>query len=142
MNMLQQSHAARGSHYPASTMKEKTTREIVALNLRRLMLIHADMSQTQLSKLSGVSQTYISAMLRAATEPTTKQLDKIGKVFKLKAWQIQMPNLPDDLLASDLLDKTVKALAEITTKQGREYVVETAVREAHFSKNKTEGLPD
>jgi transcriptional regulator with XRE-family HTH domain len=134
-----QKHNAEASQYPATQMmqREKNTREIVADNLRRLMELHSSMTQTQLSKLSGVSQTYISSILRASTEPTTKQLEKIAKVFKLKAWQLQVPNLPDDLLASDLLSKTVKALTEIGSKKGREYVVETAVREAHFSKDKT-----
>lgn len=116
--------------------REKNTREIVADNLRRLMEIHNGMTQTELARLSDVSQTYISSILRGSTEPTTKQLEKLARVFKLKAWQLQVPGLPDDLLASDLLSKTVKALTEIGTQKGREYVVETAVREAHFSKTK------
>lgn len=91
------------------------------------------MTQSALAIKSGVSQRHISSILRAEAEAGIEKLDKIGRVFHMRGWQLQMPDLPDDLLDSDIIGKVVQSLARVPPK-GREFIAETAVREAHFNK--------
>lgn len=131
--LLSQKHTATTWHYPANMRQhEISTRDAVARNIQALMRRH-QMTQVALAKKSGVSQRHISSIVRAAAEAGTEKLDKIARVFGLRGWQLQMPNLPEDLLDSDVIGRVVRSLAEVPPK-GREFIAETAVREAHFNR--------
>jgi transcriptional regulator with XRE-family HTH domain len=122
-------------HYPASVPTTKlTTMAAVARNLRTLMEREA-MTQLKLAKKSGVSQRTISNVLTESHEPGVETVDQLAKVFKLEGWQLQMPDLPPELLGSDLVDRTVGALVQASPK-GREMIADLAEREAHYSKTK------
>ncbi len=107
----------------------------VARNLRSLME-REGMTQLKLAKRSGVSQRTISNVLNESHEPGVETVDQLARVFKLKGWQLQMSDLPPELLGSDYVDRTVGALVQASPK-GRQMIAELAEREAHYSKTKT-----
>lgn len=126
-------NSADCSQYPANMPhRELTTIQAVARNLKALMERHG-MTQTTLAKKSGVSQRHISSILNGETECGTEKANKLARVFGLQGWQLQMPNIPDDLLDSDLILKVVKAMADATP-EGRDLIAKNAEREAFFSK--------
>jgi transcriptional regulator with XRE-family HTH domain len=111
-----------------------TTSEAVARNLRRLMEAHR-LTQVDVAKKAGVSQRHISNVLNLVNEPGIDRVDKIAKVFGLKGWQLQMPDIPDDMLLSSVVHKVFDALTQATP-EGREMIGRLAEREAHYSKQK------
>jgi transcriptional regulator with XRE-family HTH domain len=122
-------------HYPATVGSEKlTTTAAVARNLRALME-REELTQKQLAKKSGVSQRTISNVLSGSHEPGIEIVDQLARAFKLEGWQLQMSGLPPELIGSDIMDRTVTALAQASPK-GREMIAELAEREAHYSKTK------
>jgi transcriptional regulator with XRE-family HTH domain len=128
-------HFANDWHYPAKVPNTKlTTMAAVARNLRTLMEREA-MTQLKLAKKSGVSQRTISNVLNESHEPGVETVDQLARVFKLDGWQLQMPDLPPELLGSELVDRTVGALVQASPK-GREMIADLAEREAHYSKTK------
>jgi transcriptional regulator with XRE-family HTH domain len=111
-----------------------TTTEAVAKNLRRLMDAHK-MTQPTLAKKAGVAQRTISNILNATNEPGIEKINKIARVFGLHGWQLQMPNLPDDMLTDGRVTRVIDALTRATP-EGREMIERLAEREAHYSKTK------
>lgn len=129
-------HFANTWHYPAKTMPitKLTTTAALARNLRALME-RETLTQQQLAKKSGISQRTISNVLNGSHEPGIETVDKLAGVFKLQGWQLQMRDLPPELVGSSLVDRTVGALVQASPK-GREMIAELAEREAHYSKSK------
>lgn len=128
---------ARRKQYAANMPKrvEISTKEVIARNLRALMRRHG-LNQPKLAKLSGVSQRHISSILRAEAEPGAEKLDKLARPFKLKGWQLQVPDIPEDLLDSDVIEKLMRALRELSP-EGREHLAQNAEREVFFDKNRS-----
>jgi len=114
---------------------ELSTKEVIARNLRALMERH-DVNQVKLSKLSGVSQRHISAILRAESEAGVEKLNKLARPFGLKGWQLQVPDLPVDLLDSDVIEKLLNALRDLSP-EGREHLAQSAEREVFFDKRRS-----
>src|SRR5688572_15822706 len=100
--------------------KKLTTTEAVARNLRRLMDVNG-LTQVQVAKRAGVSQRHISNVLNAAQEPGIEKINKIAQAFGLQGWQLQMPNLPEDMLTGGVLHRVVDALTQATP-EGREMI--------------------
>jgi len=138
MTSVQMQEVARAWQYSASHMPftKLTTTEAVAKNLRRLMEVY-NLSQPQVAKKAGVSQRTVSNILNAANEPGIEKINKIARAFGLQGWQLQMPNIPDDLLSSGVVPKVMDALMKATP-EGREMIQRLAEREAHYSKQKPE----
>lgn len=63
------------------------------------------MTQTELAKQSGVSQTHIGGILRKESSCTIEMADALAAPFGLTGWQLIMPNLPDDLVGSQALQR-------------------------------------
>jgi transcriptional regulator with XRE-family HTH domain len=114
--------------------KKLTTTEAVAKNLRRLMDVNG-LTQVQVAKRAGVSQRHISNVLNAAQEPGIEKINKIAQAFGLHGWQLQMPNLPEDMLTDGRVTRVIDALTRATP-EGREMIERLAEREAHYSKAK------
>lgn len=72
--------------------KNLTTREILATNLRALMLKHGH-SEGDLFKKSKVAQSTINRTLKCQTAITTDKLEAIASVYNLWPWQLLIPNL-------------------------------------------------
>jgi HTH-type transcriptional repressor of puuD len=108
---------------------ERTTSEIVSANLAELMRQHG-LSQNRLSKLTGVSQSHISAILRGDKQTTVDVLDRLGKPFGLKGWHLSSPlTLSDAAKVNQVIEHYAAASPE-----GRELIARTAEREARISK--------
>jgi transcriptional regulator with XRE-family HTH domain len=122
--------------YSANLMPytKMTTTEAVAKNLAKLMDAHR-LTQQQLAKKADVAQRTISNILNASNEPGIEKINKIARVFGLEGWQLQMPNIPDDMLMSGVVHKVMDALTQATP-EGREMIGRLAEREAHYSKRK------
>jgi transcriptional regulator with XRE-family HTH domain len=110
--VLNENHTSTVWQYPAIMQaKEIATKDVVAKNLAALMKANGDMSQKRLAELSGVSQRHISSLLSGSHKaPGIDKLDQIAKVFRLKGWHLQIPNVPTEVL--DSIDTVVKALAD------------------------------
>jgi transcriptional regulator with XRE-family HTH domain len=123
-------------HYCAKHMpyQKLTTTEAVAKNLRRLMDVNG-LTQVQVAKRAGVSQRHISNVLNAVSEPGIEKINKIARVFGLHGWQLQMPNLPEDMLVGGVVTRVIDALTQASP-EGREMIGRLAEREAHYSKQK------
>jgi transcriptional regulator with XRE-family HTH domain len=123
-------------HYSANHMPSSklTTTEAVAKNLQRLMELRG-LTQPQLARRAGVAQRTISNILSARNEPGIEKINKIAKVFGLQGWQLQMPNIPEDMLTDGRMTRVIDALTRATP-EGREMIERLAEREAHYSKQK------
>jgi transcriptional regulator with XRE-family HTH domain len=110
-----------------------TTTQAISRNLKTLLDRHG-LSHNQLAKKAGVSQSYVSAIVKEDGKPVSVEvLDKLAKPFGLQGWQLAMPNLPPDLLESDLISKVVRGLADAND-EGRTLIARTVEREARFNK--------
>jgi transcriptional regulator with XRE-family HTH domain len=136
MSYVDVQNFAHDWHYSAKRMPftKLTTTEAVAKNLRRLMEMRG-LTQPQLAKKAGVAQRTISNILSASNEPGIEKINKIARVFGLQGWQLQMPNLPDDMLTDGRVTRVIDALTRATP-EGREMIERLAEREAHYSKAK------
>lgn len=65
----------------------KSLKEIIRSNLRRLME-QRGWSQPELSRRSGVSQTYIGKILRGESVPTVDKVEALAAAFKLDALEL------------------------------------------------------
>ena len=72
---------------------------VFAVNLQRLMDV-AKLNQTELHRLTGVSQRHISALVRGESDCTLQVAEQIAKPFGLRGWHLMLPNLPADLVNS------------------------------------------
>lgn len=110
----------------------------LAHNLRRLLALGADFnlptSQAELSRRSGIAQTSISNWLDPARgiAPSLDKLQPIARVYGIEVWQLLVPDLPDQLLASDHLARLVANYARIERAGAREYIDKVADAEAHY----------
>jgi transcriptional regulator with XRE-family HTH domain len=136
MNNLNGQNFALGWQYSAVHMPftKLTTTEAVAKNLARLMEIRG-FTQPQLAKKAGVAQRTISNILNTRNEPGIEKINKIARVFGLQGWQLQMPNVPEDMLTDGRMTRVIDALTRATP-EGREMIERLAEREAHYSKAK------
>jgi transcriptional regulator with XRE-family HTH domain len=136
MNYIDVQNFAHDWHYSANHMPftKLTTTEAVAKNLRRLMAMRG-LTQPQLAKKAGVAQRTISNILSASNEPGIEKINKIARVFGLQGWQLQMPNIPDDMLSGAVVTRVIDALTRATP-EGREMIERLAEREAHYSKQR------
>lgn len=68
------------------------TKMVIAQNLKNLMA-HRQITQMELGKRAGVTQSTIGRLLRAEVAASTDTLDAVAKFFDLEAWQMCIPNL-------------------------------------------------
>ncbi|MDN5924169.1 MAG: helix-turn-helix domain-containing protein [Xanthomonadales bacterium] len=77
-------------------------------NVQQLMQCHGGMSQRELAKKAGLSQSAVGYLLRYRDvndrHPTTSTIESVAQVFGLEAWQLMVPNQPIELLLSQQLD--------------------------------------
>lgn len=112
---------------------------VLAHNLRRLLAIGAayglPTSQAELSRRSGIAQTSISNWLDPdrGIAPSLDKLQPIARVYGIEVWQLLVPDLPDQLLASDHLARLVANYAKIERTTARDYLDKVAEAEAHYT---------
>jgi len=118
------------------------SREILAENLRRLLSMGAahglPSNQSELARRSGVSQKTISNWLDPSrgVAPVLDKLDMIAGVYRLEAWQLLMPDLPDDMLLAGHLRRLVANYRHITDPGARRYVERIAEAEADYTRRR------
>ena len=114
-------------------VKNKTsTAECFANNLRLLMRLSA-VNQTELAKMSGVSQKTISNILKGTQTPTIETADLLAAAFGLEGWHLIMPNLPSDLVSSPTIEALFSSFLGASA-GGREMIIKVAEREAEYNK--------
>lgn len=101
------SNSATALLYRASMVTKADGRAIFAANLRALMQ-RRGWRQEDLETKSGISQTYISRLLRKQADPTIRVLEDIGAAFGIPGWVLLIPNLDSDTLDS----RAIPALVE------------------------------
>ena len=111
-------------------------KESLAKNLRYLMDLE-QLSESALHRRSGVSQKAINNILNGVSGGSLSSVDKLAKAFGLKAWHLIMPNLPNDLISGNTIEKLYRAFIQSDPK-GREYTLHVAEREAAYRKSNTE----
>lgn len=114
---------------------DKRTKMAIAENLDKLMKHHG-LSQKDVEGRSGVSQRTISNILNADADPryspTIHIIEKLAASFSLPAWQLQIPDLPIEVLTSHNLAKIVDAYSTID-QNGRDMVSRISEAEARYS---------
>lgn len=104
-------------------------------NVQRLMQDRG-MSQRELAKLAGISQSAVGYLLRYKDvndrHPTTSTIEAIAGVFGLQAWQLMIPDQPLAVLKSQQLEKhTLDYLqASEEARAAVDRITEVAVRPA------------
>lgn len=93
--------------YRAPMVTKADARTIFAANLRALMQ-RRGWRQEDLEAKSGISQTYISRLLRKQADPTIRVVEDIGAAFDIPGWVLLIPNLDGDTLDS----RAIPALVE------------------------------
>lgn len=65
---------------------------IFAENLEKLKVVYPNFdSDTKIGHASGVQQTTVSNYIKGRSDPQLKKIERIAKVFGLKAWQALKP---------------------------------------------------
>lgn len=59
-----------------------------------------DWNQSDLARESGVSQRHISDVLRGLSDCTTEMAEQLAAPFGMRAWQLMLPDLTEELLTS------------------------------------------
>ncbi len=113
---------------------DETIKTTVATNIALLMKIN-QISQKELERRSGVSQATISNLLNPSFNPryspTTNVLEKIASAFDIKLWQLLIPNIPPDLLASRTIEKVLENFVAADD-QGRDAISRIAEAELRY----------
>lgn len=91
---------ARTPRYAGAMAKPRPkTTDSISTNLKRLMTARK-WSQSELARLSGVSQTHIGGILRGESDCTVDMANQLAHPFGTTGWVLIMPNLPDELINS------------------------------------------
>lgn len=86
------------------------------------------LSQAALENASGVSQSQISNILRAATGCSIENADALAAVFGLQGWHLLIPSLPDDLINSPSISSLVETYVHADP-EGRDTIERVVSRE-------------
>lgn len=135
----------QGAAYPppgkgwrhAARMKKATSRDIIAANISRLLLVGAELglpkSQNALAKKSGVAQTTLSNWLDPTKKvyPQVDKLEAVAQVYGLEAWQLLVPGISWDLASR--LKKLVTNYKDCAPRT-REYIDRLAEADADFQR--------
>ncbi len=107
----------------------------LAKNLQ-LLMEHNRLTQAQLAKRSGVAQSTLSNLLDTSNpleiNPRAKTIDQLAEVFGIPPWQMLIPNLPIDLLASPQLGALISNYATASA-SGRETIDRIASAEVRYA---------
>lgn len=107
----------------------------LADNLRRLME-DGELTQQQLAARTGVSQKAISDLLNyggtSSKEPRLGTIEKLADGLGIPAWQLQIPNLPIELLRNHTLSKVVENFRDAGA-VGRENICRVAESEVRYT---------
>ncbi len=114
----------------------KNTREIVALNLSRLMG-RKNFSQAELARKSGVSQRLISGILNREISTTVDRLDQLASALGVNAWHLQLPNLSTDQQVTKELGKLCSWYME-SRPRTRAFIYQIAEQEAEYKTGASE----
>jgi Helix-turn-helix. len=113
---------------------DETSKSTIAANISLLMKINK-VSQKELERRSGVSQATISNLINPASNtkysPTAAILEKIAKAFNIKLWQLLIPNIPPELLASRTIEKVLENFVAADN-QGRDAISRIAEAELRY----------
>jgi len=101
------SNSASALLYRASMVTKADGRAILATNLTALMK-RRGWRQEDLEAKSGISQTYISRLIRKQSDPTIRVLEDLGQAFGIPGWVLLIPNVNIETLDS----RAIPALIE------------------------------
>ena len=106
------------------------TRKALANNLK-MLIDHYDLSQKDLESKSGVSQRTISNMVRHDSGhcPSIENVEAVARAFRLKTWQLLIPNAPLEILLNTTIEKIVDNFVH-STSEGRDMITRVSNREA------------
>ena len=107
----------------------------LADNVRRLMDAHK-LTQSQLASRAGVSQKSISDLLNyggnVSKEPRLGTIERIAKGFGIPVWQLQIPDLPVELLRNHSVGKVLENYRDAGP-SGRENIRRIAESEVRYA---------
>lgn len=123
-------HIARHGAYLAGMSKRtyhsEEARQNLARNLDRLMTARG-WSAPELEGRSGVSRRQINYMRRGTHGCSYEALGAVAGAFGLEAYQLLLPDLPDDLVDSPSLNRLIEGFANASPAT-RAYILEVAAR--------------
>ncbi|WP_435310663.1 helix-turn-helix domain-containing protein [Primorskyibacter sedentarius] len=109
-------------------------RATLARNLRYL-LDREQLSEHQLAKRAGIAQKTVNNMLNQNGSPTLDNVDKVAAAFGLSMWHMILPDLPDELLRGNSIERLYRAYID-ADHDGREHINRIAEREAEYVSKK------
>lgn len=111
----------------------KTTHEIIADNVKRLMGYHNEMTQTLLAKKAGISQRTISNIINPGSvgSITTETIEKLANFFDLEPYHLMIKDLPIEELLSKRIEKLIECYSQ-STPEGRENIKRIAENEVRY----------
>lgn len=114
-------------------LMKRTTLEILANNIKRLMQYH-DLAQDDIAKKTKIGQTTLSNVLRPGSlaSITTKTLEELARFFDLEVYHLLIPDLPIEELLNKRIEKIIDCYAH-TPLEGRENLERIAENEVRYS---------
>jgi transcriptional regulator with XRE-family HTH domain len=107
----------------------------LAHNVQRLM-DHFGLSQAELGRRSGIAQRTISTLLDvenpSAINPRARTIEQLASYFGIPAWQLQIPELPLELLLSQRMTKMIENYRD-APESGRAQVERIAESEVRYA---------
>ena len=106
-----------------------------SMNLQRLM-DHHGLSQAELARKTKIGQSTLSKLLNTAEpgaiNPRASTVQQLAAYFCVPGWQLFLPDLPLDMLASPRLARLIENYCE-TPPEGRAAVDHTAENERRYA---------
>lgn len=117
-------------------MKKKPSAALAfATNVQKLM-DHHQISQAELGRKAGVGQSTLSRLLDldapTGINPRASTVESIAAHFKIAPWLLLVPNLPLELLESNLLGSLVENYRD-ASEEGRRAIVRVAENELRYA---------
>ena len=128
-------HTSNDCPHTASMAMQREIALALASNLQRLM-DHRGLSQAKLGRESGVGQRTISTLVDpdkvGVSNPRATTLEQLARYFGVPSWQLLIPDLPLELLASTRFTKLIENYRD-APEDGRAMVERIAESEVKYA---------
>jgi transcriptional regulator with XRE-family HTH domain len=112
--------------------KRQPPRVTLAKNLR-MLIAASGMASPEVAKKAGVDAKTMNNMLNGRYDPRPDKVEQVAAVFGLTAWQMLIPDLPEDMLHNGRLSQVVENYVSAGT-EGRDSIHRVAEMAARYHK--------
>lgn len=111
---------------------EKTPTQTTLIENLEMLMTHTRMKPSQLAEKSGVSIRMIYFVLNGEKAPSINVTEKLASAFKLKAWHLVLPSLPQDIKKGGEIEKLIKDYLGANS-EGSQHILQVAKKQAEYA---------